>query len=83
MLKESESRNGGRQLFKSAEYMLNQGHPMTKYSFLRAEGLGGLEVETVMEDLELFIQEEIVPDYFQYLPDEEEYEEEEDEEEMD
>jgi hypothetical protein len=42
--------------------------PMTQENFLRHEGLGGRDLDEVLEDLEGNVADEIVPPWFGQLP---------------
>lgn len=42
--------------------------PMTQESFLQTEGLGGRDLDEVLEDLEENVADEIVPPWFGQLP---------------
>ena len=42
--------------------------PMTQESFLRHEGLGGRDLDEVLDQLDQLVEEEILPPWFDRLP---------------
>ena len=72
MVKDWETQPG-QQTWGSASIILEDaGDPMTQERFLNVEGLGGLILEEVLDNLEVMVAEGILPPWFGQLPSSEE-----------
>ncbi len=68
MVREWETRPG-QFPWGTAEIFLEQlKKPMTQESFLRMEGLGGLDLDELLEELEMNVADGTVPPWFDRLP---------------
>ena len=59
----------GEQRWGSAYLILeDREEPMTQHDFLQAEGLGGMDLDEVLDDLEQEIEQGTLPPWFDRLP---------------
>ena len=68
MVQEWETQAGQRKWGTAHLILEDLKKPMTQENFLQIEGLGGRDLDEVLEDLEENVADEIVPPWFGQLP---------------